>query len=309
MAVGHPFELNDQELMRNFWTGFESEPAVWQTVAPQIPGVAFGKETTKTFRWLELLSSFEDWTNLGSIPSSVMDKREYTLERKKYGRNLTIEEEEAEDDGGGMIYARAQGLGSGWPARQNYDVSYLIENAHQDRLLWDLQYFFDGAHPGATAAGVATTFPNKFQLELTRPNVQAILSTMATYRFLNGELVGCRPNLLLHPPALKFAAKEICLSPKYPDSANQGDNPMFRELLPVEMPNLTDINRFYIVDTTHPIKPFFWCPKQELRVILPNRQSDEYVKGRRLTYSADASGRFGVSLWWWAAMSDPDVSV
>jgi phage major head subunit gpT-like protein len=305
------FKLSNTELVRSFWQGYEDEPAFWQTIAPQVGGISFGSENTKTFRWLELLTAFQDWTGLAEIPLATADGREYQVTRKKWGRNVLVDEEEGDNDQGGMIYAQARGVGSAWPAAQNTECASFLEGLHQDKLLWDDQYFFDGAHPGKTAAGAATTFANKFQLALSADNLETVMAAGQTFRYPNGELCNTNFTHLVVPPAKRYTAEKLVYSEGYPESANQGRNPMFRKLEVVTFKNLTDTNRWYLLDLSHAIKPILWVPKKELQIVLPlaNGSNQTYLRSRKLEYSADASGAFACSFWWWATMADPDISV
>ena len=304
MSIGTPFKLDSADLKKNFWSGYTDTPAFWKNVAPQVIPSSNG---TETYRWLDTLSSFEDWTFKGEIPDAELNKHEDTWANKDLGRNMLIFDKELRRDQTGMIRLRAQGLGAGYPAKQNSMLATLMEGAAADKTKFDAQYFFDDDHPGLDApGGASTTFDNSFALDLTTDNLETVVYTMQQYRLLNGELANVTPDTLVVPSQLQFTAKKIVNSLRVMEDANNAENQL-GFLNVVVYPSLTDTNKWYVLDNSKPIKPFFWQEELPLRVLSQeiSKTNDEYIRGRRYRLSADASGCFGHSLWFLAAMSNP----
>ena len=300
--IGKPLELDEGALLDAFWSGYTEEMDHTATIAPQT--IPSNKEK-ETYRWLDLLSMFADWTNLGSIPVASLTKEEYELANKKLGRNWLVDTYELRRDGQGMINRRAAAIGAGLPAKKNEMLQDKMTGADADELLWDAQYFFDTAHPGRTAAGAATTFSNDLGYSLTRANLQTTISTMKQYRLQNGQLANVTPTHLVVPSDLEWTAREILFSTQTPEDANTATNPLFRGLQLAVFPNLADTNEWYVLDNSKGISPFYWQEEKQLEVVPPSQDRDSYVKARTIEYSADASGAFGVSLWFLACKNDP----
>ena len=299
--IGKPFQLDEGALLDAFWSGYTEQVDYASAIAPTV--IPSNKEE-ETHRWLDLLSMFADWTNLGSIPVASLSKYEYKLKNLDLGRNWLVAKKELERDGQGMINRRATAIGAGLPAKKNEMLAAKMTGADADELLWDNQYFYDTAHPGKTAAGAATTFSNDLGYALTRANLQTTITTMKRYRLQNGQLANVTPTDLVVPPELEYTAREILNSTMTPEDANTATNPMFGGLKLQVFPNLADTTEWYVNDNSKGITPFYWQNEKDLEVVPPSQDTDSYRKSRTLEYSADARGNYGVSLWFLSCKND-----
>lgn len=121
---------------------------------------------------------------------------------------------------------------------------------------WDGMSFFNAAHRSnpkevlAATLGRQNTFSN-YQAtpadctDLTK--IQAEMTAMRDVRDTNGDKMGIEPNEIWLPTA-KFQITSDNLNKAL---INGGEtNPMYGKLKPVHVPDLTDVNDWYLVDTT-----------------------------------------------------------
>lgn len=297
----HPFPYNNSDIIGDFWRGYDGQAAHWREIAQE--RWPFMKQRTKTFNWGRILSVMQDWTNSGRISRAQFEHMEYSITRSKYGLNLAMDEEDINDDMTDQFRMQIEAAGAGWPRKQNVLLASLMDGADSTNR-YDGVPFYDVAHPGVDSTGTANTNSNHLSLALNKPNLVTALTTASQWFFMNGEMITPQFTKLVVPSALFPEAVEIMNSPLDPTVATGRVNFMFNRLTPVHFPNLTDTNKWFLIDDTGAIPTFFWSGKQELRIIPPVR-GDEYQKSRELEWSVDASGAFGFTLWFTSLMSEP----
>lgn len=120
---------------------------------------------------------------------------------------------------------------------------------------WDGLSFFNAAHRSnpkeviANADGRKNTWSN-YQSVAAAPtiaNISAEMTAMRDVRDTNGDKMGIEPNEIWLPTE-KFQGTSDLLNQAM---INGGDsNPLLGKIKPVHVPDLTDVNDWYLVDTT-----------------------------------------------------------
>ena len=298
--VGHPFELDSADIKTEFWRGVEDETEYWKAVAPwTIPS----DRESETYRWLRQLPMLEKWTNLAGIPEALTGKESYTRINEDFGLNFTVTDKDVRRDKTKMYLTTARSVGQGVNQRKNYEIATLLEGADADELLFDAQYLYDDAHPGATAAGAATTFDNLRTGAYSTANLKANISAMKKFRLPNGALCDpAGPSHIIIPTDLEWEVREDLESRMRPDNANMADNVVQGALDIIVLPHLSSATAYYLVNLRRAYKPFFWQEEQALRFFEQQpggtNPTQEWMTRRDYSFSVDHSGNFGVSYWW-----------
>jgi hypothetical protein len=120
---------------------------------------------------------------------------------------------------------------------------------------WDGLSFFNAAHRSNPKESVANTEGRKntwsnYQSVAAAPtiaNISAEMTAMRDVRDVNGDKMGIEPNEIWLPTE-KFQGTSDLLNQAM---INGGDsNPLLGKIKPVHVPDLTNVNAWYLVDTT-----------------------------------------------------------
>ncbi len=120
---------------------------------------------------------------------------------------------------------------------------------------WDGLSFFNDAHRSnpkeviGTSQGRKNTWDNLQATTLapTLANIAAEMTLMRDVRDENGDKMGIEPNEIWLPTE-KFQGTSDLLNQAF--LANGESNPMLGKIKPVHVPDLTDVNDWFLVDTT-----------------------------------------------------------
>lgn len=296
--IGKDFDFDVAGVKTNFVKGYTDEAADWQSITGA-PIPANGLDATYT--WLDELSAFDYYDKSGAIKESSSAQHSYTVKNRPFGLNWTVSEREVRADNTGQIMLRARQMGNGAAHFYNDKLAYIMEYASESAgcegsTLFNGQYFWDGSHPADTG----NTHSNLGSSALAQTALETTIYTMRGFTGRTGKRLGVRPTHLVVPPELEFTAKRILLSNQEPATANNAINPMQGRVKLIVLDSLTNATDWYVLDLSKPVRPFFYQEAQPLRVMSQEGSltgSDEYIKNRSYTFSADGEGAFGCSLW------------
>jgi hypothetical protein len=172
------------------------------------------------------------------------------------------------------------------------NVASLLENGTAVASPWDDVAFFDTAHKANPANTSSGTFGN-YQSVATDPAViaslQAEMTQMRLVKDENGDKMGVDPTEIWLPTQ-KFQLVSDMLSKEY--LANGESNPLRGKLTPVHVPEFTDVNDFYLVDTNmfsmgiDPVVAANFRPSADLGLRQWNEQSDYFLDTGKLKVAA-----------------------
>lgn len=134
----------------------------------------------------------------------------------------------------------------------NRSIVTLLEAGTSGNSPWDDVAFFSASHLANPKGFNATTFSN-YQSSTLAPetiaNIQAEMTNMRDVRDENGDKLGVEPDTILLPTA-KFQLVSDALSQAYiSNGTNTVSNPIMGKLKPIHLPELTDVNDWYLVDS------------------------------------------------------------
>jgi phage major head subunit gpT-like protein len=247
-----------RELVRNTTAGarvifadaFQAQSGIAGIIATTLPST----QNTETYTWLSEMPQMREFIDERAI--RALNEYSYSLRNRTFEATIGIEREALEDDQFGQLRMRVLGLAEA--AHSHYDqlVFTLIKNGEVEKG-YDGKPFFSAAHKvGGQNVSNLSTAP------LTADNLAAALTGMSTIPLDNGEPMMVRPTHLLVPPALRWTAKRLLNSAFYPEATSVGKpgdmaaNVLHGELELLVSPRLTSATEWYVLDCSHPVKPF-----------------------------------------------------
>lgn len=287
-----------------YQTAYTKAPSYYEQLATVVPS----STRQNNYGWIGRLPKMREW--LGERIVNNISTREYTIVNKAYESTLGLKREEILDDQLGVFNMGLDFLGLEaklWPDSLVVD---LMQNGHTVGKVpcFDGQAFFSASHPVDVDDAGKGTFSNYSStgMALTAPNFNTVRSTMMAYKAEDGRPLGVMPNLLVVPPALELAARQILQGTFIAPAAALGQGAANTVQSNV-LSGMADIlvhpylagqdTTWYLLDTRFPIKPFIWQLREPVEFTYKNSPTDENVfKRREFLYGVYGRGNAGVSL-------------
>lgn len=268
-------------------------------LAMQVP--SSGRENR--YGWMRMLPRMREW--VGERIYRNLESAGYALVNRDFELTVAIKRNEIEDDNLGLYNAFIEMMGQ-QAARWPDDLVRNLMLNGQTLLCYDGQPFFSASHPTFAPAG--GTFQNYWStgLALNAANYQTVRQTMMTFVGEDGQPLLIQPNLLVVPPQLEAAGRQILNADFTAPAAAHGMNAASvmqsnvlkgsAELL-VLQELTTEPTAWYLLDTTKPVKPFvFQQRKAPTSVALTDPQTENLFRRKEYVYGVDSRGEAGFSL-------------
>ena len=148
-----------------------------------------------------------------------LSQYDFTLTNVKYESTMRVEKEALEDDRFGQIVPRATSMGEA--ARQYIDeLVFTAYNNGFSTACYDAQNFFSASHSEKNSG----TQSNLGSVALSGAAVTAAIAEMRQFKDDQGRYLNIVPDTLIVHPDEEGTAKEIKLSDRDPDNANNPVN-------------------------------------------------------------------------------------
>ncbi|MFZ5826509.1 MAG: Mu-like prophage major head subunit gpT family protein [Bacillota bacterium] len=279
--------------LRSIYTSFktifngalDNAKALWQMVATEVPSTAKVEE----YKWLGKLPRMREW--IGERVIQNLSAFGWTIKNKSFEATVGVDRDDVEDDSIGVYRPVIEQLG----------ISAAL---HPDELVWDLlkagftnlcydgQYFFDSDHRD----GGGPIQSNRGNAPLSPAAYAAARAQMMALQDEAGRPLRIMPNLLVVPPQLEGEGKEILEAEKNA----QGATNIYRGTATLlVVPDLADQpTRWYLMDTTKPVKPLvFQRRKKPEFVALDNPDDQNVFMKKQFLYGVDSRDNAGYGLW------------
>jgi phage major head subunit gpT-like protein len=299
--------------MQIFFTGLSATYAAAYQTAPRFwERMAFLKPSSTEIEkdgWMAKVPVLRQW--LGERQVQNVAARSYTLENLPWELTIAIDKFKLQDDSYGIYAPMVSMMGlqaAKWP-----DYMLVDKIRANSELLFDGKAFFASDHPvNFEDPSNTDVYDNDFGLALTPDNFAEVFTSMSTFKGEDGKPLGITPNLLVVPPQLKLAAMQILNSTMIAPQtfagqtqagANQNILQGWTDLLVV--PELAaDDTTWYLLDTSKPIKPFFFQQRQAPVLVPRVDPTDPMVFEKHMfVYGVEARGNVGYTLPFLAARS------
>lgn len=302
-------------LLKSFQDALTSAKPWWQDVATRYPSAS----RENRYLWVDKIPRMRKW--LGERVYNALARRSYALVNEDWEDSVKLDRNVIEDDQWGLYGAAVAMLGDAaahWADDMLVDI---MQNGHTTGpayLAYDGQPYFSAAHP--TNLDAPSQYPlqsNYFapatsgSTPLNAVNYNAVRAAMLAYKGSDNKPLGVRPNLLVVPPALEMAAKQILTADYIAPSGAFGINAsggMQKNVLQgtaeyLVIPQLAGQDTtWYLLSTAGPLKPFIFQERKAPQMVVQTAESNDNVfEHREYRMGVDARGAVGFSLWWLGA--------
>jgi phage major head subunit gpT-like protein len=276
-------------------------PIWWDKLAYEQPSVG----ESVTYSLLDKIARLRKW--LAGQPRAIQNAslRSYSLVNDDYELTEEIDRNKFDDDLYGnfaQLFTQMGEQAARWP--DDMLATALQAGAAAGSLCYDGQPFFSTSHPQNIDAP-ATTYSNlnASGLALTAANYNTQRAAMMSYNGADGKPLGIIPNLLIVPPQLEQAGKQILntdwIAPGTGFGAVAANAPSQNTLRGsadlLMVPQLAnEPTVWYLAMVTSSIKPLvFQKRKAPVFQMFTNPTDPEVWKNRKYMFGTDARGAVG----------------
>lgn len=217
-----------------------------------LANVVTSTKSIEQYNWLVKLGRVREW--IGPRVLNRFKAYGFFVENKKWEDSVEVEIDDISDDQLGQYVPQIQNMSV--EANQHYPrlITAMLETGFVNES-YDGQPFFDESHP---VGGRATSLiSNKGTLELSAEGLQQAFENLANLRDDRGDPLGITYDTLYVHPSKRTLVKEI-LEAEYKIVAGTiASYNKARDIVDrvVYLPFLTDQNKWFLADTSRPIKP------------------------------------------------------
>ena len=287
----------NQQSLRGIYVGFNTLfNKAFEEVAPLYTEVATVTPSTtdsETYAWLGDIPGMREW--IGDREIQNLTASDYTIKNKDFELTVGVDRNAIEDDKIGLYNPSVQMLGQSAAAHPDELIFALLAGGFSEKC-YDGQPFFSDAHKVGKK-----TVSNKTTAKLSMESYIAARASMMSLTNSKGRALNLVPNLLVVPPALEAAARDILVA----DYINGTKNTMQGTAeLHVE-PRLTSDAAWFLLDTSRPIKPLIYQQRKKAKFVSKTAETDDNVfMSKKFIYGADSRGNAGFGFWQMAVGSD-----
>lgn len=279
-----------KNLKTTFHKAFDAAPSTWEKIAMSIPSGSGQND----YSWLSNFPRMRKW--VGDKVVKALEAFKYTVTNDDWEATVAVKRNDIEDDNLGIYGPQAQS--AGYSAKQLPDeIVFDLVNDAFGSTCYDGQYFFDTDHPvgGASVSNKGTMALDISTLAAAQASYGAARTAMRKFKDEEGRPLGCRPNVLLVPPALEDSANLLMTVDKLEDGK---PNPYKGTAEVVVGDRLTSDTAWFLLDTTKPVKPFIYQErKKPVFVSQTDMNADDVFMRAEFKFGAEARAAGGYAFW------------
>lgn len=290
-AINRVFQEFDTTLM----SAFNTAPRLWPAYGMEVPSSA----RSTMHAWLGDQSTVQEW--LGKRKAKSMGTRYWEVINRNWELTYEFEVNQILDDLSGLTssaISRARSNGVKWARHEDLLVAATLE-AGPSTLCYDGQDFFATSHPVDVEGITSGTFGNLITTNaLTYANFDTTLTRMHSFKLEDGApMVPPGTKLyLIHPPALRTKAWDICRSPYVTPGTAYGlagtggasPNPFIGLAEPLENAWLTSTTTWYLSADDAGMKPVMFQRRQDVESLELGVGSQLYFDEKKVRIGTDA---------------------
>lgn len=266
------------------WQGAYDQEAIWASgVSTRLPSTT----ELEQYGWMDKVSQLTQW--LGPRTVNALPTRTRIITNLDWQRTDSIPRNKFLDDKHGLFVFQARDMGQATAKLDDLQLTKIIQGtvttstgpaATGNPVAFDGVTFWNSAHPvdiDAGTGGIYGSYSNDFTtLSLTPTGYETARANMRAYLGRDGIPLGIEPDLLLVPPQLEAAARQLLDSPMIaPGTFADGQTQVganfnvwkgtARYLVIPEFANQP--KTWYLADTKRSVRPF----------VVQDRQAPEFV--------------------------------
>ena len=272
-----------------FTKAFESQKPTYDRIATVVPSTT----DAETYAWLGDIPGMREW--VGDREIQNLSGSDYTIKNKDFELTVGVPRNSVEDDKIGLYNPSIQMLGESAAMHPDELVYGLLASGFTAKC-YDGKAFFATDHD---VAGKSVS--NKLTDKLSADAYKTARAMMLNYKNSKGRSLGLVPDLLVVPPALEAAARDILVADYVSGTKNtmQGTADIHVE------PRLTSDTAWFLLATKRPIKPLIYQQRKEAKFVsITDETSPNVFMSKKFLYGADSRGNAGFGFWQMGVGSD-----
>ncbi|MGN0710501.1 MAG: Mu-like prophage major head subunit gpT family protein [Anaerovoracaceae bacterium] len=267
---------------------------LFDRVATEVPSTT-GSEN---YAWLGSFPRLREW--LGSKQVKNLSASGYTIANKDYEATISVPRNDIEDDKYGLYNPMFEDMGQAAALWPDTLVFPLLKKGFEEKC-YDGKPFYAKDHKVGKL-----TFSNKGTAKLNQSSFLAARAAMMSVKDEEGNSLNIIPDLLVVPPALEAAAKEI-LEADFINGSSNITKGMADILVVPELAG--EDTAWHLLCTKKAIKPLIFQKRKAPKFIKKDAENDDNVFfNKEFIYGVDARGNAGFALWQLAYGSDGSAS-
>lgn len=272
-----------------FTQAFDGQKPTYEKIATVVPSTT----EMETYAWLGDIPGMREW--VGDREIQNLTGSDYTIKNKDFELTVGVDRNAIEDDKIGLYRPSIQMLGES-AAMHPDELVYELLASGFTALCYDGKAFFAADHVvGENAVS------NKLTDKLTPEAYKTARAMMMNFKNSKGRSLGLVPDLLVVPPALEAAARDILVA----DFVNGTKNTMQGTADIHVEPRLKSDSSWFLLCTKRPIKPLIYQQRKKAKFVSKTAETDDNVfMSKKFLYGADSRGNAGFAFWQMAIGSD-----
>lgn len=272
-----------------FTQAFDGQKPTYEKIATVVPSTT----ESETYAWLGDIPGMREW--VGDREIQNLTGSDYTIKNKDFELTVGVDRNAMEDDKIGLYRPSIQMLGES-AAMHPDELVYELLASGFTALCYDGKAFFAADHVvGENAVS------NKLTDKLTSEAYKTARAMMMNFKNSKGRSLGLVPDLLVVPPALEAAARDILVA----DFVNGTKNTMQGTADIHVEPRLKSDSAWFLLCTKRPIKPLIYQQRKKAKFVSKTAETDDNVfMSKKFLYGADSRGNAGFAFWQMAIGSD-----
>lgn len=272
-----------------FTQAFDGQKPTYEKIATVVPSTT----ESETYAWLGDIPGMREW--VGDREIQNLTSSDYTIKNKDFELTVGVDRNAIEDDKIGLYRPSIQMLGES-AAMHPDELVYELLASGFTALCYDGKAFFTADHVvGENAVS------NKLTDKLTPEAYKTARAMMMNFKNSKGRSLGLVPDLLVVPPALEAAARDILVA----DFVNGTKNTMQGTADIHVEPRLKSDSAWFLLCTKRPIKPLIYQQRKKAKFVSKTAETDDNVfMSKKFLYGADSRGNAGFAFWQMAIGSD-----
>jgi phage major head subunit gpT-like protein len=260
-------------------------------VATEIPS----NTAIDTYGWMARSLIMREWRGPRLIQN--LFTHEMQIRNRDYELTVSVARNDIEDDKVGVYAPKFADMGR---ATRKWPDQLVRERMQANPNGFDGVAMFAATHP--LDPGVNQN--NDYALALNAANYRTNRQLMMAYTGEDGEPLGVVPNLLVVPPQLEGAGKDIVQANKNAAGADNMEMGTSSLLMVPELAN--EATRWYLVDDSTGILPWIFQLRRAPGMVMKDGPTDDNVFwDRDVVWGSDSRGYVEPGPWWLMSRSTP----
>lgn len=265
-----------------FNRAFQGQQPQYTRIATVVPSTT----SEETYAWLGDLPGMREW--IGDREIQNLSGSGYTIRNKEFEMTVGVKRSEIEDDKIGLYNPSIEMMGEA-AALHPDELCFGLLSSGFDQKCFDGNAFYSDKHKVGEKL-----VSNKVTAPLSLESYTAARARMMGLKNSKGKSLNLVPNLLVVPPALEKAARDIVMA----DQINGTTNTMKGTATVHVETRLKSDTEWHLLCTQRPLKPVIYQQRKKAKFVsITDEKSPNVFMSGEYLYGVDSRGNAGYGFW------------